>query len=88
MCELRIGKLQPTKRLKNEGSLWIPSKEGRPLVVGDMTEWDGKMWKVFAISPGGLLTLQKINPDQVPASVVLTQSQARMLRPLIKIIKT
>jgi hypothetical protein len=86
--ELRIAKLQPTKRLENEGSLYAPSKNPKTLVVGDLTEYNGKVFRVFAKSPAGLLTLQNTQSGQIPASLVLTQKQATGLIPLMRVIKT
>jgi hypothetical protein len=85
--QLQIVKLEPTYRLKNEGSLYVPSTDRKTLCIGDLTEWDGKMFKVFAVSGNGFLTLQNTRSNQVPASLVLTPEQAKGLVPLIKVIK-
>jgi len=88
MRELRIAKLEPTKRLENEGSLFAPSKSPKTLVVGYLTEYGGKTFRVFATSPTELLTLQNTKSGQIPASLVLTSKQAVGLVPLMRVIKT
>jgi hypothetical protein len=80
--------LEPTQRFKNEGVMYATSNDRKKLVVGDFTTWNDKTWKVFAMSPTGLLTLQNTRSGQIPASIVLTPSQARELVPLIRVIKT
>ena len=57
------------------------------LQIGDYVNYSGKLFQVFNISDYGVVTVQNILPNQVPASLVLTPNQVVKCYPLVKIIK-
>jgi len=81
----RFGKLSSKLIGKNKPK----SKESfRALKEGDFVSMSNKIWKVFAITDSGMVTLQNSQAGGVPASLVVTPSQAKLLMPLMKCFKT
>ena len=56
----------------------------RELRKGDFVSLNDKVWKVFAITDSGMVTLQNSELGGVPASLVVPPTQVDKLMPLMK----
>lgn len=56
----------------------------RALKENDFVSMHNKVWKVFAITDSGMVTLQNAELGGVPASLIVTPTQAKLLLPLMK----